>query len=91
MGLLLSKADARLEELDILIDEAWEQYRGLGPAAAAEKAAGIPPVAGTNQALRAAALEYAQQLCDERNAIYKREGVFCHCRGWGSLRAVVVA
>ena len=90
MGLLLTKEEARLEELKILIDEAWEQYRGLGPAAAAEKAAGIPPVAGTNQALRAAALEYAKQLYDERNATYKRRGVFRHCCGWGSLRVVTV-
>jgi hypothetical protein len=55
MGLLLSKEEARLQELGTLVDEAWEQYSGLLTAAAAEIAAGIPPVAGTNQALRAAA------------------------------------
>ena len=89
MGLLLTKQEARLEELNTLIDEAWEQYRALRPAAEAEKAAGIPPVGGTNQALRAAALEYVKQLYDEQNAIFNCRGVFCLCLGWGSLRAVV--
>ena len=91
MGLRLTKQEARLEELNTLIDEAREQDRGLGPAAAAEKAASIPPLAGTNQALRAAAFEYSMQLMNERNAIYKRQCVFCHSLGWGSLRAVVTA
>ena len=77
MGLLLSKEEARLHELDTLVDEAWEQYSGLHTAAAAEIAAGIPPVAGTNQALRAAAHMYYTQLTKEWHGLYNRHSASC--------------
>ena len=89
MGLLLTKEEARLEELDTLIDEAWEQYWRLEPAAAAQKAAGIPPAAGTNLALLAAAFDYTMQLMYERTAIFNRQSEFCQCSlCWCGLRAV---
>jgi hypothetical protein len=92
MGLLLTKEDARLEEITTLISQAWEQYSALGPAVAAEKAAGIPPVSGTSQALRSAVFDHILQLYDEDLAIMKRTGTSCTqcslCRG--SSRAEVV-
>ena len=90
MGLLLSKEEARLQELDTLVDEAWEQYSGLLTAAVAEIAAGIPPVAGTNQALRAAARTYITQLSLEQRVVFKRKSASCPPQPLlGSWRAVV--
>ena len=77
MGLLLTKEEARLKELDILIEKAGEQYWALQPAVAAERAAGIPHVAGTNQALRAAVDEHLMQLWREQRAIIDRQSGCC--------------
>lgn len=75
MGLLLSKEEARLRKLDALINEAWAQVLSRALAVAADKAAGIPPWLGNSQALRAAAVDYAERLDEERRAIWTRLGV----------------
>jgi hypothetical protein len=77
MGLLLSKEIARLEELRVLTAEAWALFHALGPAAAAEYAAGIPAVPGTSQALRWAAAQRALLLQHEQAAILRRICEFC--------------
>ena len=81
-----------MQEIQVLRTEAWAQYYRLGQAAEAEKAAGIPALAGTSQAFRAAALDCIMQTSDESCAIIKRKSVcswHVACAG-GSLRAAVV-
>ena len=77
MGLLLSKEEARRQEIDVLIEEAWKKLASIGQAAQVERAAGIPPLPGTSQALYAAGNNYTSQLYEERRAIRRREGVRC--------------
>jgi hypothetical protein len=81
-----------MEEITTLISQAWEQYSALGPAVAAEEAAGIPPVSGTSQALRWAVFDHIMQLYEEQVAVRERKCTSCTqcslCRG--SSRAEVV-
>lgn len=73
MGLLLSKEDARMKELKILIPEAWKQYWDLAAAAAPEQAAGLPAAPVTLQALCTAVFKQVMQLLDEQIAISARQ------------------
>jgi hypothetical protein len=76
MGLLLSKEEAREKEVVMLIGKTEEQYWALQAAVAAERAAGIPPVAGTKQVLRSAVSDHLWQLWRERRALLDRK---CGC------------
>ena len=70
--------EARLEEIHHrLLPAARQRVRDLGPAAAAEKAAGTPPAHGSKQALHQAAIKHLLQLHDESTALCDRLGECC--------------
>ena len=76
MGLLASKENARLAEISVLKEEAWQQYRSLSPGVATETAAGAPNVPGSHEAQRSAVFEHIVQLTCEMNAINWRKGAY---------------
>ena len=77
MGQQPTKEEARLEQIGALLDHDFQQKRSLWPGVAAERAAGIPPVAGTLQAQRAALCAHIMQLLDEMRRLAIRRGACC--------------
>ena len=77
MGVQQSKESARAEELIVLLAEARKQRNALGPAVEAERAAGIPPVPGTSQALRSALDQHCIMLAFEQLAVHNRKCERC--------------
>ena len=93
MGLQQSKENARLEELIVLLRENVNQLKALGPAVAAEMAAGTPPAPGTSQALLAALYQRRRLLMREQWALITRYGECCSMllAPWGRLLAGAAA
>lgn len=78
---------ARCDEIQHrLLPEAWKRVEDLELAAAAEKAAGIPPACGSKQALLQAALQHSNQLGDEGFTLMARNCEFRHA-AWPPERA----